>query len=339
MLDQLFIEQEREELPLSSLQAQHNLSGMIGSSPKFVEVIQSALMIAPLEVNTLLLGETGTGKSQLARMIHNNSHHSEGEFVENNCAALPDSLIESELFCAGAGAHSSATKAMSGKISAAENGTLFLDEIGELLLESQAKLLQFIQSGQYYPLGSSKLNTSNARLVFATNQNLVEMIHAGKFREDLYHRINTFELNLPNLSQRKTDIALLLEHFLAEAISKNKLPQLAANPDLVRHLAESEIPGNIQGLQNLVERACIKATVEKSGELRTEHFPALAAPTGQSSSDGGKDFHAATLTFQQDLLTQKLAATSWNISRTARELNLSRSHVHNLIRQFDLARH
>ena len=335
LLDRLLLEQERTELTLASLQSQHNLSGIIGESPTFVEVIQAALMIAPLDVNTLLLGETGTGKTQMARMIHNNSSRKNSAFIEINCAALPDTLIENELFGAIAGGHSSANKTVTGKITAAMGGTLFLDEIGELPLESQAKFLQFIESGQYYPLGSSKMLTSDARVIFATNQNLGEKTQLGTFREDLYHRINTFELTLPSLAQRKTDIALLVEHFVRETTQRNGLASLTVSPSLLKHLGESGIPGNIRGLQNLVERACINATLSDVRELTKNHFPELAPAKPQI--DG--DFHAATLSFQQSLLKNRLMDSSWNISKTARELNLSRSHVHNLIKQFDLTRH
>ncbi len=338
LLDRLLTEQERSadsRDAFATLRDQYQLDGVVGESEALLEVLKSAMMVAPLDVTTLLLGETGTGKTQLAGLMHQNSNRSNAPFVEVNCAALPETLIENELFGAVPGGHSSATQPVTGKITAANTGTLFLDEIGELPLESQAKLLQFIQSGQYYPLGSSDLLTADVRLVFATNKDLREEVTKGSFREDLYFRINTFELTMPTLGQRRSDIPLLANAFLDQCANKHQFPPMRISQAAMSSLESLALQGNMRGLNSTIERACIKARLSDDDELKIEHLPEEPAQGGLSNSG---DFQAATLSFQEKLLREKLAETNWNISRTARELNLSRSHVHNLINTFHLKR-
>ena len=218
----------------------------------------------------------------------------------------------------------------------ANGGKFFLDEIGELSTESQAKLLQFLQSGQYYPLGSSKMLTADIRMIFATNRDLREQVANGNFREDLYFRINTFELTMPNLAQRQSDIRLLASGFLAQCVARHGFPDMHLNKAVIAHLETMNFPGNMRGLSSTIERACINARIQSANEVLMDHLP----PTAESPlNTTNSDFQAATLSFQEKLLREKLSQTGWNISKTARELNLSRSHVHNLINTFDLQRH
>lgn len=335
LLDNLLIEQESaasNESGFDNLRERYNLDQVIGKSDALLGVLRSAMMVASLDVTTLLLGETGTGKTLLAKLMHDNSHRKAFPFVELNCAAIPPALLENELFGAVAGGHSSATQTVAGKITAADHGTMFLDEIGDLPLEAQAKLLQFIQSGAYYPLGSSEIKHADVRLIFATNKDLRAQTEAGQFREDLYFRINTFELTIPSLTQRRPDIALLANGFLAECVAKHRFPPMNFGEKSLTKLESYDFPGNLRELRSLVERSCINARLAGENQILPEHLPPLAVRNTKHDSD----FQAATQSFQKMLLQQKLEETNWNVSRTARELNLSRSHVHNLINSFAL---
>ena len=338
LLDRLLIEQERVEVredTMDSLRKHYQLDGLLGESDVLYETVKAAMMVAPLDVSTLILGESGTGKTQLASLMHQNSNRGKGAFVEINCAALPLTLIENELFGAVAGGHSSATQEVTGKIAAANGGTLFLDEVGELPLEAQAKLLQFIQSGKYYPLGSSEVRLSDARLIFATNRDFKQLIAAGEFREDLFFRINSFEIKMPSLYERMSDIPIIANSTLEERVSKHKFPQMEFSAEANRALGRGTISGNIRGLQSFVERACINARLDNTDVIEIRHFP----PEEPSASvSHHTDFQSATLAFQEELLRNKLEEADWNISKAARELNLSRSHVHNLINSFNLRR-
>lgn len=339
LLDEMLLVNERtgsEKTEFQALREQHDLTGIIGESDSLLNVVKSAMMIAGLEVATLLLGETGTGKTSLAHCIHQNSKRSHCPFVEVSCGSVPETLIENELFGSVAGGHSSATQAIQGKVAAADGGTLFLDEVGELSLQSQAKLLQFLQSGEYYPLGSAKLLKADVRIICATNRDLKEMVSAGSFREDLYFRINTFELTLPPLRERGKDIHVLTERFIQINCNKHDFPIKALNTSAAAKLKSANIEGNVRGLSALIERACINSQLENTDIITSAHLGDLSKPTTLAVKT--EDFQAATAEFQKQLLAQKLESTHWNISMTARDLKLSRSHVHNLIKSFGLER-
>src|SRR6185503_5405365 len=188
-------------------------SAIIGKSRALAGVLTQAAAAAPLDVTVLLTGPSGTGKTQLARVIHESSPRARGPFVELNCAALPEALLESELFGVLPGAHSTATRKIAGKVAAAEGGTLFLDEIGELKPAAQAKLLKLLESREYYPLGATHPVCADVRVIAATNLDIKAAVQRKDFREDLFYRLQVLPIRLPSLAERREDVALLAEHF------------------------------------------------------------------------------------------------------------------------------
>jgi Nif-specific regulatory protein len=311
--------------------------GVIGHSLALGDTLRQIAAVAPLETTVLLTGESGTGKSQLGRVLHDNSSRARGPFVEVNCAAIPESLVESELFGALPGAHSTATRRMEGKVSAAERGTLLLDEIGELTLPAQAKLLQLLQSKTYYPLGATTPSVANARLIAATNQDLREKVADRTFREDLLYRLEVVPIRVPSLRERSEDVAELTELFLAEACKRDRLPRLRLSPRALRAIESAPWPGNVRQLAHAVEAAAIRAVADGAEEVDLVHvFTDSQSSTGTPASK--PTFQEATRAFQADLLLGVLRESDWNVTETSRRLDLARSHVYNLVRAFGLKR-
>jgi Nif-specific regulatory protein len=212
-------------------------------------------LVAPLDVTVLLTGESGTGKSLLARAIHDNGPRAAGPFVELNCAALPEGLIESELFGAVAGAHSTATRAVPGKVRGAEGGTLFLDEIAELAPAAQAKLLHLLHAREYFPLGAPRAVRADIRLIAATNVDLDAAVAEKRFREDLYFRLRVLPIRVPTLAERKEDLADLSVYLLGTACRRHSLPAFSLSPGAVRAVEASPWPGNVRELAHALEAA------------------------------------------------------------------------------------
>ncbi len=249
-------------LPVSTAEQRPSiqpLPGMIGTSEPMQEVYRRIKKAAPTRSTVLIRGETGTGKELVARAIHDASDRSKQPFVAVNCAAIPETLIESELFGHEKGAFTGAAGKRSGLIEAAEGGTLFLDEIGELPSEAQARLLRFIQESEIRRVGSSQSRSVDVRLVIATHRDLQEMAKTGQFRPDLYYRINVFRVFLPALRQRGKDLLDLAEYLLARAAQKYENPGLYLLPDAIQAITSYDWPGNIRELENVIERAAIMA--------------------------------------------------------------------------------
>jgi DNA-binding NtrC family response regulator len=230
---------------------------MIGESEALLHIKEMIDKVAPTDARVLICGSNGTGKELVARNLHQRSNRSAAPYIEVNCAAIPSELIESELFGHEKGSFTSAVKQHKGKFEQADGGTLFLDEIGDMSLAAQAKVLRALQEKKISRVGSDKDITVDVRVLAATNKNLKEEIEKGNFREDLYHRLSVIVINVPALDQRKSDIPLLVDHFLDQISSETGMPVRAVDPDAMKLLVEKSWTGNIRELRNVVERLMI----------------------------------------------------------------------------------
>lgn len=338
LIDRVLDEHRRQQQsdPTGALRATLRLDGVIGRSPALAAVLRQAALVAPLNVDVLITGQPGTGKTQLARLIHDNSPRALQPFVELNCAAIPDALLESELFGHLKSAFTGADTARDGKIRAAEGGTLMLDEVGELTPAAQAKLLQFLHSKTYYPLGATTPSTADVRVIAATNADLQQAVAEKRFREDLLFRLQVLPIRMPSLGERREDVAELAAYFCREHCASHRLPRLELSPGARRALEAAEWPGNVRQLGNIVLAAVIRAAGEGVPFVERAHLFPDAAPADQPP--GPETFQEATRRFQKDLLRSVLDDTQWNVIETAHRLDLSRAHVYNLIRAFDLER-
>jgi len=255
------IESLREQIPI------HRFDSIVGTSLPMREARSLAERVAPTDANVLLTGESGTGKEVFAQAIHAASHRSDAPFVPVNCGALPETLLESELFGHEKGAFTGAIRTKPGRFEVAEGGTVFLDEIGELPQSIQVKLLRVLQDRTYVRVGGEDMRRADVRILAATNRDLEEMIHHGRFREDLFYRLNVFPIRLVALRERREDIPSLVGHFLL--MQERTVDELS--PDALEYLRHYDFPGNIRELQNLIERACILAG--RGGRIERHHFP------------------------------------------------------------------
>ncbi|MBS1659900.1 MAG: sigma-54-dependent Fis family transcriptional regulator [Bacteroidetes bacterium] len=289
----------------SPVQLPAEFGHLIGTSPRFIEALEQARMVGSSDTSVLILGESGTGKELIAHSIHKISSRGYKPFIVVNCGALPSNLIESELFGHERGAFTGATTRRPGKFELADGGTIFLDEIGELPLELQVKFLRVLQEREIEPIGG-KSKKVNVRILAATNKDLEEEVAAGRFRIDLYYRLNVFPLLLPSLRERKTDIPLLVEHFLKKYGTEHSSPTLSK--EAMRTLMEYHWPGNIRELENTIQRNVVLA---KGAVIESLEIPAPKSP-GTGHHDEGR--FKTIMENERDHILAVLESCNWKIS-------------------------
>jgi transcriptional regulator with PAS, ATPase and Fis domain len=264
---------------MSSAQDVKQRFGLIGSSSLLDRAIDKALQVASTDISVLVTGESGVGKESIPRIIHSQSHRKHAPYIAVNCGAIPEGTIDSELFGHEKGAFTGATGARKGYFEEANGGTIFLDEVGELPLSTQVRLLRVLETGEFIKVGSSKSLKTDVRIVAATNVDLMEAIQKNKFREDLFYRLNTVEIHLPPLRERKEDIHLIFRKFVSDFSDKYHLPPIRLSPDAVEMLINYRWPGNIRQLRNLAEQLSV---VEKEREVSAETLMTYLPGIGKS---------------------------------------------------------
>ncbi|WP_040248406.1 sigma-54 interaction domain-containing protein [Psychroserpens mesophilus] len=242
---------------MESIQAIKQRFGIIGNNEKLNRAIEKAIQVSPTDISVLVTGESGVGKESIPKIIHQLSHRKHGKYIAVNCGAIPEGTIDSELFGHEKGAFTGATQTRSGYFEVADGGTIFLDEVGELPLTTQVRLLRVLENGEFIKVGSSKVQKTNVRIVAATNVNMFEAIKKEKFREDLYYRLSTVEINIPPLRERQEDIHLLFRKFASDFALKYKMPTIKLNDDAVDILLKFRWNGNIRQLRNVAEQISV----------------------------------------------------------------------------------
>ena len=309
-------------------------SRLIGTSQALETTLRQARAVAKTNATVLLIGENGTGKEMLAHAIHEESPRAKKPFVAVSCAALPESLIESELFGHEKGAFTNATTARMGRFELANGGTFFLDEIVELSPAVQVKLLRVLQERSFERVGGSKTLTVDIRLIAASNRDLEAEVEAGRFRRDLFYRLNVVPLTLPPLRERQDDIDGLAAHFAAKAADKHGLRTPQLHPALVDSLHEYDWPGNVRELENLMERLVL---LDRGPTVGLEFLPAKMLKTVPNPDVPSETtFEGAIDALKKRLIEDALAAEGGNKVAAARRLSISRSYLHRLINEFDV---
>ena len=308
---------------------------LVGTSSSMNRLRELIDMAAPTNSRVLISGANGTGKELVARAIHLHSPRHSRPFVEVNCAAIPETLIESELFGHERGAFSGATAMKRGKFELADGGTLFLDEIGDMSLATQAKVLRVLQEQQFTRVGGAKLINVQVRVIAASNKDLAEEIEKGNFREDLYYRLNVLPILVPTLRQRREDVPLLAQHFLKLHAEEQGMKIKELTKEAIEMLRQHDWPGNIRELRNLIERLLIMVPRSVIDGSDVELFLQVRSGGSNQSLASGKDFSSlreARNAFERELIANKLRDNNWNVSKTADDLKIERSHLHRKIK-------
>jgi two-component system nitrogen regulation response regulator NtrX len=333
------LRQRRLEAENRALRARVDRAGkMVGESLLMRELREQVAMAAPTNGRVLIYGENGTGKELVARTVHTLSRRRNQPFVEVNCAAIPEELIESELFGHVKGAFTGAVADRKGKFEAAHNGTIFLDEIGDMSLKTQAKVLRVLQEQVTEPVGSTSRVQVDVRVLAATNKDLISEIRAGNFREDLFFRLNVIPIYVPPLRERAEDIPLLVEHFVADFAVEYGKAAKTLTPGAMSRLKNHKWPGNVRELKNVIERVVIMAPGDEISE-RDLSFLATEPLADRAADDVAAPavpLYAARDQFEREYILRELAHQQGNISRTAEVLGVERSNLYRKMRAFGI---
>jgi DNA-binding NtrC family response regulator len=319
----------------------YSLEQIVGESPKIRDLRQLIKTVAPTDARVLVLGESGTGKELVAGSLHSRSNRARANYIRINCAAIPETLLESELFGHEKGAFTGALKQKPGRVEEADQGTIFLDEIADMSRPLQAKLLRFLEDGTFTRVGGTQELRVNVRLIAATNRDIVEAIRSDQFREDLFHRLNVVQMRLAPLRERGTDVQLLADHFLKSfGLSMNKNVR-GISREAREKLSAHNWPGNVRELRNVIERAMI---LETSREIQATSLPDFhletrlhRGPAVQRPAPTGKSLDETMASFERDLIEGLLEQNHFSLSRTAEQLKISRHALRYRMQRLNIA--
>jgi Nif-specific regulatory protein len=325
---------ERDRKTLREMQEELELKyEIVGESRALRQVISDALKVANAKTSTLIVGESGTGKELLARLIHRAGSRRNAPLVVLNCAAVPESLLEDELFGHEKGAFTGAVSRAIGKFELADGGTIFLDEIGEMNPTMQSKLLRILQEGVFYRLGGNESVPVDIRVIAATNRNIEQEVADGRFREDLYYRLNVVQLRMPPLRERKEDIPLLAEHFLGLFKQERGHPHLRLSKEAMDCMLGYDWPGNIREMKNAIERAVVMGN---AAEIQPADLPAFSRKAEGAGAPDGRSLKEATDRFKRELVAARLRQCGGNRSLTAKSMQVQRTYLSRLISKYGL---
>ncbi|MDA8412378.1 MAG: sigma-54 dependent transcriptional regulator [Desulfobacteraceae bacterium] len=314
---------------------------LVGANELIVALREQIMRVAPTNASVLISGENGTGKELVARSIHYYSQRHNKAFIAINCAAIPEELIESELFGHEKGAFTGALAQKKGKFDLADGGTLFLDEIGDMSLKTQAKILRILQERCFERVGGTRLVSVDVRIIAATNKQLDEEIRQGRFREDLYYRLNVVPFRVPALRERAEDIPMLVQHFIHMLYRKEGREPKQFDPEALEALKRYHWPGNVRELKNIIERIMIMTsgmsiTCDDIPDLHGGHAASLPARATLEGALSMSTLREAREEFEREYIIQKLEENDWNISRTAEIIELERSNLHRKIKGYGI---
>ncbi|MGB9595126.1 MAG: sigma-54-dependent transcriptional regulator [Candidatus Poribacteria bacterium] len=308
---------------------------IIGESPVMRDLIAKIMSVAPTNSRVLIFGENGTGKELVARAIHKNSRRNDRPFIQVNCAAIPDDLIESELFGHEKGSFTGAITRTIGKFEQANNATLFLDEIGDMSLRTQSKVLKAIEEGEFTRIGGKEPIKVDVRIISATNKDLQQEVEQGKFREDLYYRLNVIPIYVPPLRERIEDIPLLVSYFLAKFSVENGIKEKRISQSAMKLLQSYHWPGNVRELKNLIERLVIMVP---SDSIEASDLPSSFFEQPKVSEPSVVELRKAKNDFEREYILRILKSCDWNITETAKILGIERTNLHRKMKQYGISR-